>query len=289
MIVPSILETLQSSLPSERMKAAEWAISNTLDDEQRRLVTEALSQERVPRIRDALGTALRNTDLAKSAPETSALELDAQESLQATLQDLGSLIQHEIEPAIGWIRHAANQEVREFSASATNRAVEGLRRRVDGLVKLANAQRLPERRLISLSEVVTGCLSSEYPRAMFTFEMPTDESDEILTDPGLLSLIVSNALQNAADASRPLAPEEGQVLISTGISENSFWLAISNRFVGAAFDLDSVAASGRTSKIGHRGLGTRVMHLAAGRLGYKVELRAVGSTANFMLRGKRYG
>ncbi|GAA1240320.1 hypothetical protein GCM10009633_11690 [Janibacter melonis] len=289
MIASNAFENLQSGLPSERMKAAEWAVSHTLDDEQRRLVTEALSRERVPRIRDAFSAALRNTDLAKSAPAISAVELDPQESLQATLQDLGSLIQHEMEPAIGWIRHAANQEVREFGASATNRAVEGLRRRVDGLVKLANAQRLPEMRLISLAEVVTGSLSSEYPRAMFSFEISTEGSDEILTDPGLLSLIVSNALQNAADASRPLAPEEGQILVSTGTSEDSFWLAISNRFVGAAFDLDSVAASGRTSKVGHRGLGTRVMQLAAGRLGYKVELRAVGSTANFTLRGKRYG
>lgn len=281
---------IASQLPSDRALAAQWAMENHLDPEHERILVEALSRESVPRIRGVLALALNSIRAASSKGRLDKVPAQSQpESYVAnTLNDLAGMIRHEMQPAIGWVRLAAQREISDFQGSATNRAMEALRRRVDGLVNLAAAQRLPTRKIVSLTESVTGCLSDEYPSSMFKLETSDQPSDDISTDPGLLSLILTNALQNAADAARDLPEGQTPVLISVSCNDSRFWITISNRFNGASFNFSSVSASGRTSKHGHRGLGTQVIQLAANRLGYEFELNATGGTATFSLRGNRY-
>lgn len=281
---------IASHLPSDRALAAQWAMENHLDTEHERVLVEALSRESVPRIRGIITLALNTIRAASSKgmrDEISA-QSESESFVANTLNDLAGMIRHEMQPAIGWVRLAARKEISDFQDSATNRAMEALRRRVDGLVNLAAAQRLPTRKIVSLTESVTGCLSDEYPTSMFKLETSDQPSDEISTDPGLLSLIITNALQNAADAARDIPEGQTPVLISVNVKEARFWITISNRFNGASFNFSSVSASGRTSKHGHRGLGTQVIRLAANRLGYEFELNATGGTATFSLRGYRY-
>lgn len=283
------LASLASNLPSERMKAAQWAMDNELEKDSGRVLLEALSRERVPRIQKALTLAIHR--FQNNGPMELQKSVDGatqQPDVAKILNELSGMIRHEMQPAIGWVRLAAHKELPDFQTSATNKAIEALRRRMDGLADLAAAQRLPYRQMVSLTEAVTACISTEYPTTMFKVESSDQPSDEIHTDPGLLSLILSNALQNAADASRDLPSGENPVLIATNVDPKRFWLTISNRFAGASFEYSSVAATGRTSKHGHRGLGTRVMELAVDRLGYEFELRASGSTVTFSLRGNRY-
>ncbi|MFE4833345.1 GHKL domain-containing protein [Arthrobacter sp. NPDC056691] len=283
------LASLASRLPSERMLAAQWAMENKLEPEFERVLTEALSRESVPRIQNAISLAINAIRSASGLhPEETAAKAGSESEIAGVLNELAGMIRHEMQPAIGWVRLAAHKELTDFQASATNRAIEALRRRVDGLANLAAAHRLPVRQIVSLSEAITGCLSDEYPSSMFKLEGSDQPSDEIYTDRGLLDLILANAIQNAADASRDIPNGQGHVLISTSIDGSRFWVTISNRFSGASFKFSSVAASGRTSKQGHRGLGTQVIQLAADRLGYEFELRAAGGTATFSLRGSRY-
>lgn len=284
------LAALASELPSERMRAVQWARENSLTPEYERVLLDAAEREGVPRIRAAISLAIKQFEVgARAAVEFDKSETSPGSDMANILDELSGIIRHEMQPAIGWVRFAANKEVSDFEASATNRSIEALRRRVNGLADLAAAHRLPARELISLGEALSECLSAEYPPSMFMLEPTEEPSDEILTDPGLLSLILVNAIQNAAEAARDLPPGEGQVLVTTNVNEKSFWLTISNRFTGTSFDYSSVSATGRTSKPGHRGLGTRITELAARRLGYEFELRATGATATFSLRGKRFG
>jgi len=283
------LTSLGSELPSERMWAAQWALDHFLPPTYQQLMVEALARERVPRIQTIMALALNQFDRTRADKAVDEVRASG-EALVAVqiLDELAGVIRHELQPAIGWVRFAANREVSEFDTSATNRAVEALRRRVDGLAELAAANRLPARRMLSLREAVAISLAPTFPESMFSVEPNDEASDEIMTDPGLLSLILSNALQNAAEACVDMPPGEASVLITTNIDQKMFWLTITNRFVGASFEYSSVSATGRSSKHGHRGLGTRIIELAAGRLGYDFELRASGATVTFSLRGERF-
>lgn len=282
-------EALASELPSARMRAAQWAVEGLLNSEHERLLIDAVARESVPRIRVVLSNALKQfTRTAAEAPEYSTGE-SRENHMVEVLEDLSGIISHEMQPVIGWVRFAANKELPDFEVSATNRALEALRRRVDGLAALAAAHRVPVRKIVSLAEVLSSSRSMEHPTSMFTLDQADHPSDDILTDPGLLSLILTNAIQNAVYAVRELPSQEGQVHISTNVNETMFWLTVSNRFTGTSFEYSNVSASGRTSKHGHRGLGTKIIELASERLGYEFDLRAVGSTVTFSLRGNRFG
>jgi signal transduction histidine kinase len=285
-----LLERLSSGLPSNRMRAAQEVLEGSPDPSLRPVLVEALTREEVPRIRQVLASAIEALGAAAHAPPSPTAQAEERSVDKAAdiLDELAGMIRHETQPAIGWVRLAASRELSDFDASATNAAIEALRRRVDGLATLTAAHRLPIRRLVSLSELISERVQGEHPGSLFAIERFDEVEDEIFTDPGLFELLVSNALQNAVDASRDIPRENAQIVIATGVSDRRFWVTITNRFLGATFDYSSVAATGRTSKKGHRGLGTRVMELAASRLGYEFELRAVGGTATFSLRGDRY-
>ena len=204
------------------------------------------------------------------------------------LDDLAAMIDHEISPAIGWVRHAANREIEEFSGSTTNAMIEALRRRVDGLVKIASASRAPAFQPIALHELLSSQVGLAYLGESLSLEAATGTDDTISTDAGLFSSILENALENAIDGIREIPSQEGNALVTYGVTDRDFWVKITNRFIGTSFEYVSVSASGRTSKAEHRGLGIRAMEIAAGRLGYSIDIRAAGGVAIFTLHGPRY-
>jgi len=209
-----------------------------------------------------------------------------QESVLAILQELGGIIRHELGPPIGWIRYAATSEISDYESSETKSHIEALRRRVDGLASLAAAHRLPQRVRMSLGELLEESVPADVSPGLFSMDIPDDIDDGIETDPGLFTVLLSNAMQNAVDAGRE--PDETEaVVVAVGLSVEEFWIRISNHFSGASFEFADVAASGVSTKTDHRGLGLRIMKLAAERLGYQIDLSGAGEVATFFVRGKR--
>lgn len=280
------MAALASDLPTERMSAAQQLASEA-EPTMAAMILDAISKETVPRIRRLLSDAHVMATQEPKTPRTSRpVDSAADEETTKLLSDLGGLIRHETEPAIGWVRRAAKIEVPDFETSRTNLAIERLRSRIAGLSMLAQAQRPPEWREVSLHEMLTGCIPPDFAPGLLQVETPGDD-DGIETDRHLLTLILSNALQNAVDASEVL--ESGQIFVQIGMNETEFWLRISNRFAGESFDFDHVSASGASNKHGHRGLGVVAMRAASNRLGYALSLQASGGVATFALRGKRFG
>lgn len=289
MSLDDALKGLQSQLPSERMRAAQWLLqARGLDAESDRLLVQAISAEQVPRIKSVLSAALAAHRAGSRPPDQAALGGGDPEvaSLLQVLQDLGGIVRHELQPAIGWLRFGAHAEIPDFETSETHKLIEALRRRVDGVVALAEAHRLPVFQPTSLGELLAACVPPDVPKNLFSIETG-DELDVVYTDRGLFTLIVANAFQNAVDAVLGMPKGDGQVFVAVGLSERDFWLTISNAFAGASFELQNVVASGVTSKLDHRGLGARVMRLAAARLNYDLDLKAAGGVATFSLRGRR--
>ena len=279
------LHLLKSRLPSDRARAAEWWLGHA-EPQHLTLLTEAIANESVPSIKRLLGIA-SDRIRTRNSPTLPVDESESGATNEASqiLESLSGLIRHETEPVIGWLRRSAAKDIGTgYDSSETFRNIDLLRRRLRGLEALAAAQRVPRRRRLSLSRMISDCrpagLSTE------VFKSPLDD-DAIDSDPGLLSIIFSNALLNAHEAGSAVHGE-GAIWVESGVSDRDFWVAISNRFNGDSFEFEQFAHSGASSKDSHKGLGLSAMKLAANRLGYELSLTASGGTAFFSVRGGRF-
>lgn len=286
---------LHSRSPSERIEAAQW-LSEHASRSWRNQLVEAMEIETVPQIRRHLDVALHRLDsMGSNASDRHDQQLIRHSDGRLTeeqdlLSDLAGLIRHETEPAIGWLRKAANREIALFEASATNRTIEALRRRIDGVAQLADASREPEWTSISISELVNESippLASDDRLVVNAANQSTD--DMIETDRGLMALIIGNSISNAIHASSTVDPVGiADVSVNYGVSKSEFWLTISNPFSGSSFTLQQVSGIGTSTKTGHRGLGVLAANRAASRMRYLYDLSAVGGIATASVRGSRF-
>lgn len=250
----------------------------------------ALQTETVPQVRRLLlqvldsrqradhGTADVPSAAVLSAPET------AEPSGSAQL-DIASLIRHELAPAVGWIRLAADSEISSFGQSKTNGAVRKLQRRIDGLVAIIKSSEELNLKRFSLPHV----LLENWPDAHSDPAIsprPDEKSIDIVTDEGLFSVLISNVFQNALDASRD-AQGDASVQISWGYTERNYWVRVTNPFRGDRLSLADVAPVGSSSKMAHQGQGLALIQTVASRLELAVNLEGASGTASFSLSGTR--
>lgn len=277
------VERLRSRLPSERAAAADWYRQNAqLEDVG--VLTLAIEAEAVPSLRRLLENAIKRARQAGEGPRV--LDVSVEVPLEVEVLDsLSGLIRHETEPIIGWIRRSAARELGErYEESETFRNIDLLRRRLIGLEMLAAAHRNPRFSRCSLVELIDECLPDGFPSDLVEIGDEA-EDDTIDTDRGLFSIIAGNALLNAQEASAGLGG--AAVLVRHGVSDQHFWMTVTNRFEGEAFEMEHVAQTGASTKMSHKGLGLSAMRMAAERLQYEFTLRASGGTVRFALRGER--
>lgn len=279
-------KSLESSLPSERANAASWFIENGRS-RHRVVLTNALARESVPQIRALLSQAVHASSIHNAAVERVQAEETSLTTSEAILENLATMIRHELEPAIGWIRLAADSEIEDFESSKTNSAVEALRRRISSLVSLVLSRRVPKREHLSITNLVYQCLPYNFNSEHVVVRVEPEKDDSLYTDKALLSIILLNAFQNCADAldGRELSEHCVDVEFSTG--DDAFWLTVRNKFEGNAFSVDEVTASGITTKLGHKGIGLSMMFAAAKRLSYDLNIKGEGGVATLSLRGAK--
>ena len=276
-------EGLKSRLPSERAVAAEWYMHNASITDLG-LLTEAIESETVQSVKRLLVMATRRARDEQGSP-VRAVEAPPAELEFDVLESLSGLIRHETEPIVGWIRRSAAREIGEdFATSETFRNIDLLRRRLIGLESLAAAHRNPRFTRVSLAGLIDESQPDGFPKD--AIKLQTVDDDSIDTDRGLFSIVVGNALLNAQEASAGLGG--AATLVAHGVSDQHFWVTVTNRFDGEAFEMEHVAETGASTKTSHKGLGVSAMRMAASRLQYEFTLRASGGTVRFALRGERY-
>ena len=107
-----------------------------------RELMQALQDETVPRLRQTLVQVLEMRQRSQTAGDSLREDTKGAEEgavVSGEHVDLAALIRHELSPAVGWIRLAADDEIPNFGSSATNDAVRKLQRRIDGLVAIVKA------------------------------------------------------------------------------------------------------------------------------------------------------
>lgn len=281
------LDQLDDHLPSRRAEAAAW-LSLNASAAARTRITAAVTTEPVPSIRALLESAMRSLR-APSQPIPDPAE--ERQSFGSDARDLSShlssMIRHETDPAIGWLRRAAAREIESFESSQTNRYIETLRRRIVALSRLAAAYRRPVLERISIDDIISRSAldASDLGPGLFNISVPRRY---ITTDWALLELIIVNGLRNAAEAASAAPSPQGwpvPVRVEAGAGLQNFWITITNRFAGQSFDEVTVSHAGTSSKPDHKGLGVTAMRVAADRLGYDFSLQGAGGTATMVLRG----
>lgn len=275
-------EALRSRLPSERAAAADWYARNAASSDIG-LLTTAIEKETVPAVKRLLEAGARRAH--QTSESTYVYQADEAAASPEILDALSGLIRHETEPVIGWIRRSAAREIGDqYEASETFRNIDLLRRRLLGLETLTAAHRLPRYSRTSLLSLIVHCQPEGFPDQAVEANVGNDDS--IDTDTGLFSIIVGNALLNAQEASAGLPGVP--ILVQHGVSDRHFWVTVTNRFQGQAFEMEHVAQTGASTKGSHKGLGVSAMRMAAERLHYDFALQASGGTVVFSLQGERF-
>lgn len=151
----------------------------------------ALQAETVPQVRRLLLQVLESRQSKTRDPvrESNATSndrgvVDKVDEIAAEHVDIASLVRHELSPAVGWIRLAADDEIASFDTSKTNEAVRKLQRRIDGLVALIKSGEELNLRRLSLPHI----LIDNWPdtRTAPTLTTSVDEMGiDIETDEGL--------------------------------------------------------------------------------------------------------
>ncbi|GAA1503985.1 ATP-binding protein [Agromyces terreus] len=279
----SLEEELKSALPIERSRAAASLMQDPHAVSTKSLV-RAVQMETVPGIRRVLNEVLR---LRQNTPEvlrveTSITDLRPVREQPAGALDIASLIRHELSPAVGWVRLAADGEIEDFDSSATNEAIQKLQRRVNGLVTLAKERGPANNDEIGIREALAQ--NWPHPSADLQIEGPPD-GVEIALDYDLFSLLLFNVFQNAIDASMG-AVGAATVSVVFGKTHESYWIRFSNPFDGNAFSLGDVIATGRSTKRSSRGQGLALINSIADQLDLRIDLKGQSGTAVFTLIGK---
>lgn len=286
-----LVAALSSESPSQRAGAAMWLISHPEQISTRDLM-RAMQAETVPQVRLALVEVLerrQKSSLNQSEGSTSAAQGE-QSILSASSEgtgDIAALIRHELAPAVGWIRLAADAEIEDFASSRTNDSIRRLQLRIDGLVTLIKSRTELDLRLVDLPRALLDNWPDPNSRPRITPD-PRDSSVEINTDESLFSLMIANIFQNAIDASID-ATGQAEVDVAWGATDQNYWVRVSNPFRGDRLSLDQVAHDGLSSKAGHLGKGLALIRTVSARLGIGVALDGASGTAAFTLRGEQGG
>ncbi|WP_162239817.1 GHKL domain-containing protein [Arthrobacter sp. Leaf137] len=278
------LKDLSSSSPTDRARAAIWLKQNPNEVSTKELM-KALQVETVPRIRQSLNAVLQARQNSNSSTLRKDTIANPPSGSPATRLDLAGTLRHELAPAIGWLRLAADKEIADFTNSETNAAIKKLQRRIDGLVTLIKQDDKPTQRRVGLFDLLVANWPEE--KVLPTWAPDSDPAgQEIETDDSLLSLVLSNAYQNALEAAKE-AGRPSSVDVSWGFTNDRFWIRISNAFAGNSFTLQDVLHVGATSKPAHQGQGLALMSLATSLLGLAFNVEGRSGLATVSISGRR--
>lgn len=266
---------LESSSPSERLRAATWAKAHPAAMNAGTLM-RALQNEPVPQIRQILNDTLAVRQLER---------LVGSGEPSSAVPDLARLLRHELSPPIGWIRRAGTREIPEFQRSSTNDAINRLERRIDALISLIKSDAALEISECNLETILRDVWPDFSDDPHFSPAPDLSGRAVILrTDVGLLELLLANAYQNAIDA-RIEVQDAPPIGIAWGEARGRFWVRISNAFSGTQFDIEDVEATGISTKVGHQGVGIALIKSATERMGYGFRVAGSSGMATFTLTG----
>lgn len=284
----SLLELLQSAGASARANAARELIRQNAKIPAHVLL-DLLERETVGLVRDRLRI------LIGSQPTKEPLQSRASEDssgLSDLLANAGSMLRHETEPVIGFLRSTANQEIPKFRESQTYQRIEDLRHTLTAIIQILELGGRQDRAAVSLFSLTKSVIESVETNAAIRFNVnPSDSEDlsdtdfTIKTNESLLKLLLVNVLRNAVDATNKVPKGDNYIEINIDMTDSEFTINITNPFNGQSFESSDVQSIGASSNSEGRGNGMYLIRLVSSQLGYHHTLDGAGGVARFALWG----
>lgn len=279
------LALLRSQNPRERLEAAR-TLTRAAEQADLPELREALRQERVGWIRQALEGALRRAGAGK-APAPATAEIDVSQTLEdvfsQAIEETSGLVVHELGPVIGAARYYAEKELPDYAASQTKSELDRLAAVLKAIDTLGRAAATPTTGEFELARLIDDVVSSVRARVELAGPRPLlVQGDATLTE-----LVLRNALLNAAEASKDVAaePDAAAILVNWGDTDLDYWVAVLDRGRGLPDTPDRLFEPGATTKPEHLGMGLTVVRRATHSLRGSVRLQSrEGGGARFEFR-----
>ena len=239
----------------------------------------------VPRLCRGFAAPLRERSLGLRAPpaqqretvaDSSPADIDdydgGEEVYAQVLQEVADRFVHELRKPVGRARLYAETEIVDYEDSRTYKELSRLQEFLDGIQELANAAEtaaLTEIDLRSLIDEEAAAVGETEGMPGIKLEGP--EHLDVIADPALIRLAVSNAIQNAVEAVMLVGSDE-PVIVSWGTTDREYYLAILDRGPGVPPVAEALFEIGASSKRGHLGLGLAIARQASRSLGGEIVL-----------------
>lgn len=254
---------LESTNPRLRLDAARY-LSRYAELDDSRQIADALQRESVAWIRTALEDGLHRLEKAGSnpTPYKDSESYDALEWRSRALVEVSGQLLHELEPLIGVLRLRLLSEWPRFPGSRSDDSMVRVETFLGALRLLNTAARVPVLDEVNLGQVIQHLLAElrDEERSLVAVDGP-DLS--VLSNSGLLQLIVRNGLRNALEVTAP--SNIHRVTVSWGRTAGAgYFISVVDKGPGPpigaglhAFEL------GSTTKSGHLGMGLAIASQAA--------------------------
>jgi len=175
------------------------------------------------------------------------------------VEEVTRTLLHEIEAIAGTIALAASREVPDYRQSATKAQVDRLEKQLEGITRLKTAAGAPKMVQFSLGSWVKELVAEEVGYTGLFISLVGPDNLVVEGDPKLLRLAVCNGLKNAIEAvqERPMESENGasRIVVSWESTDVECWIAIKDDGPGLTAAATDALPIGRTTKIGHGGMG----------------------------------
>ena len=269
------LKSLDSQRVSTRLTAARALSSLALPEDREALETYRRS-EAVPWVRNALERAVVRASVSREQADemgvpgapTDIDDHDRGEAIYAAaLQEIADRLVHELRKPVGRAKLYAQKEIVNYEDSRTYKELRRLQEFLDGIQALATAAGTALLTEVDLQAVIDeeAAAVGELEGAP-SIELRGPSHLDVIADPALVRLAVSNALKNAVEAVMSAGSHE-PVTVTWGETDREYYVAILDRGPGVPSVAEPLFEIGASSKRGHVGLGLTIARQASRSLG----------------------
>lgn len=273
------LQTLGRESWHDRLKAAR-ALTSLAKQEDLQALLAAQASETVSYVKKTLDSGIRR--VRRDIEEARAIEGESippsmmRQVHAKAVEEVARTLLHEIEAIAGAIALAASRELLDYSHSATKTQVDRLEKQLEGITRLKAAAAAPKLVQFSLGSWVRELVTEEAVHTGLSISLVGPDNLVVEGDPKLLRLAVCNGLKNAIEAvkERPLESDNGasRIVVSWEATDVECWIAIKDDGPGLTAAATDALPIGRTTKVGHGGMGLMTAKQAMDSHGGSVSL-----------------
>lgn len=272
------LVALSSAAPAERLAGARylqfWAIPADIPS-----LREAINKETVGWVSRSLESALLRLGdkrtLTVDLDELSKDEGEATEDAAALARArIARTVVHELDPIAGAIAYYAELEIESYEASNTRKQVDRLAAILRAIETLGTISMRPKLERVNMRRLLEEIVESERTEDGGEIYLEGPASAPIDTDPGLVRLIVGNAVKNSCESTQQVGDRPTRITVLYGLTDRDGWVTVIDNGIGLP--------TGSSTSLFEMGTSTKEDHLGMGLALSKEATRALNGRLRLM-------